>query len=137
VSVALAGGGAPKPLLASTLPAGDSKLPWAGLAADGKRVPDGRYRATVTVGAAPLTLSYSVPLTVDTRAPRVTLLSVVPLRIRVNERASLLGTIDGRRVSRSLKAGFTTLPLRAFRRLRLVARDVAGNDSRVVNWPRR
>jgi hypothetical protein len=126
------------PIFAGALPAGSQAIGWSGKAADGSPVPDGRYRATLTIGTAPLVYSESLPLTVDTRAPRLALVSLSPLRLRVDERVSLRGAVNGKRIATSAKPGTFRLAYRGtVRSLRLIARDAAGNDSRTVTWPRR
>jgi hypothetical protein len=138
VTLALVGGGASVPIFAGALQQGDQELPWNGLAADGSRIADGRYRATLTLGTPPLAFSQSVPLQIDTRPPKLTLVSLRPIRLKLDERAAVSGKVNGRQVQTILKSGLFRLPFNGtVRTLRLVARDVAGNDSKPVSWPRR
>jgi flagellar hook assembly protein FlgD len=138
VALSLVAGTTSIPIFAGALPAGSQAIGWAGKAADGSPVPDGRYRATLTIGTAPLVYSESVPLTVDTRAPRLALLLLSPLRLRVDERVSIRGVVNGKRIATSAKPGSFRLAFRGtVRSLRLIARDAAGNDSRTLTWPRR
>jgi hypothetical protein len=117
---------------------GSQTIGWSGKAADGSAVPDGRYRATLTIGTPPLAYSESVPLTIDTRPPKLSLVSLSPLRLRVGERVALRGVINGKRIATSVKAGTVRLAFRGtVRKLQLVARDAAGNDSLPLRWPRR
>jgi flagellar hook assembly protein FlgD len=126
------------PLFAGPLQQGEQELPWNGLDETGARVADGKYRATLTIGTPPLAYSESIPMTVDTRAPRLTLVSLSPPRVKVGERATVVGKVNGKRIATIPKSGVFRLPFSGtVRSLRLVARDLAGNDSKPVTWPRR
>jgi flagellar hook assembly protein FlgD len=138
ISLSLVAGKTSIPLLTQTLPVGSQTIGWSGKAADGSAVPDGRYRATLTIGTPPLAYSESVPLTIDTRPPKLSLVSLSPLRLRVGERVALRGVINGKRIATSVKPGTVRLAFRGtVRKLQLVARDAAGNDSLPLRWPRR
>jgi len=135
LSLSLVAGQTSIPFFSGLLPAGSQTLPWNGLATDGTKVPDGRYRATLTIGTPPLAYTESVPLAVDTLAPRLVLVSRAPLRLRVDEKASIRGTVNGKRIATSAKPGVFRLGFRgSVRTLRLLARDAAGNDSAPVTW---
>jgi len=136
VALSLVFGKTSIPIFTGTLPTGSQSIGWSGKATDASTVPDARYRATLTIGTAPLVYTESVPLTVDTRAPRLSLVSLSPLRIRVGERASIRGVVNGRRIATSAKPGVFRLAFRGtVRSLRLIARDAAGNDSPPLTWP--
>jgi flagellar hook assembly protein FlgD len=138
VMLSLVSGTTSIPIFTGALPPGSQAIGWTGKAADGSPVADGRYRATLTIGTAPLVYTESVPLTVDTRAPRLTVASLSPLRLSVDERVSIRGVVNGRRIATSAKPGTFRLAYRGtVRSLRLIARDAAGNDSRTVTWARR
>ena len=138
VSLALVSGKTSIPVFAEALPTGSQTIGWSGKALDGTPIPDGRYRATLTIGTPPLAYSESVPLTVDIRPPTLRLVSLAPLRLRLDERASIRGVVNGRRIATSAKPGVFRLAYRgSVRKLRLIARDSAGNDSRPLSWPRR
>jgi flagellar hook assembly protein FlgD len=138
VALALVAGRTSIPIFAGTLQEGDQQLPWNGRAVDGSAVPDGTYRATLTIGYPPLSLSESVPLKVDTRPPHLKLVSIAPLLLNLSEPVNVSGRINGVRVSTAARAGTHRFAYkgRQVRTLRLVARDAAGNDSRVLTWPR-
>ncbi|CAN5343155.1 hypothetical protein BH20ACT13_BH20ACT13_05080 [soil metagenome] len=111
--------------------AGAHTFEWNGALAAG-RLRDGLYSAVVeasdvAVGA----ISAAVPFTSDTTAPRVRLLPDRGIRIAVSEPAILYLTIDGARREREVKrAGVVRIPWNgAARRVRIVARDAAGNTS--------
>jgi flagellar hook assembly protein FlgD len=126
------------PLFAGNLPQGDQEVPWSGTTIDGERVPDGAYRATVTLGTPPLSLSQSVPLTIDTRPPTLVLVSLYPLRLKVDDRASVIAVVNGKTLKTTAKPGVFRLAFRGtVRTLRVVARDGAGNESRAATYPHR
>jgi hypothetical protein len=118
--------------------AGDQEWPWSGTTLDNSVVPDGTYRATITIGTPPLAVTQSVPLTIDTTAPTLSLISYSPLRFKTNEKVSVLGTVNGRRIATSAKPGvFKIVFTGTVRTLHIVVRDAAGNESLPVNRPLR
>ncbi len=138
LAIALDAGRTSVPIFAGVLPEGDQEWMWDGLAADGTPVPDGAYKARITLGMPPLAVSMSVPLVIDTHPPALILVSLSPLRLHVTERASVIGVVNGRRLKTSQKPGVFRLAWHgAVRSLRVVARDAAGNESRPVTYLRR
>ena len=114
---------------AGPLVQGSHRLTWDGRAGSA-RAPDGSYRVIVTVGVAPdRPLTLTGPLTLDTRPPRLRLVSLRPLRFWLSERATVVVTAAGRRASLLLGAGTSAFPLSAAGTLRAQARDAAGNRS--------
>jgi hypothetical protein len=114
------------------LTAGQQSVAFTGLSADGSPVPDGQYLATLTVGAAKLTLA----LTVDDVAPIVTLVSLAPLTLRVYEQVTVIATVNGRVIRASKKPGvFTLAKDETIETLQVVVRDAAGNESAPVIYP--
>ena len=77
-------------------------------------------------------VSVAVPFTVDTVAPRVRILPGRQLRVEVSEPAVLHLRIDGALLEREVKkAGVVRIRWEgAARRVRVVARDAAGNASK-------
>ena len=119
-------------IVAAALAAGAGTYPWDGRAA-GRVVPDGAYTAEL---ALPAGVTTRIPLRVDTRAPTLRLLSRRPLRLWLGEAARIAVTADGRRRIVAARAGGVTVPLSGTpRRLRAVAYDEAGNQSRAVHYP--
>ena len=116
---------------AATYEAGVYSFEWNGVRAAG-RLRDGTYSAVVEVtDVAVGAISAAVPFTSDTTAPRVRLLPARGIRVAVSEPAILYLTIDGARREREVKrAGAVRIPWNgAARRVRVVARDAAGNTS--------
>ncbi len=107
---------------------------WNGVRAAGP-LRDGTYAAVLeaTDGVVGM-VSVEVPFTSDTTPPRARILPARGIRIEVSEPATLFLTIDGARREREVKrAGVVRVPWEgAARRVRVVARDAAGNTSRPV-----
>jgi hypothetical protein len=137
VTIALVRGTTSIPLFAGPFVAGDQEWAWSGETTDGADVPDGTYRATIAVGGAPpLGVTRSVPLTIDTTAPTLKLVSFYPLRFKTNEKVSVVGTVNGRRISTSAKPGVFKIVFRGVvHKLHVVVRDAAGNQSVPVDRP--
>jgi len=138
VSIALVAGTTSVPIFSGALQPGDQELAWSGATLDGSAVRDGRYRATITIGAPPLAVTQALPLAIDTRAPRLSLVSYAPLRFKTDEKVTVRGTVDGRRIATSAKPGiFRVVHTGTVRSLNVVVRDGAGNQSAPVIRPRR
>ena len=107
---------------------GAHELAWDGRKREGKPL-DGAYEAEVRAVDHVGPTIQRVRFVVDTRAPRLSLVSARPLRLRVNEPAELVVQVDGRRVVvPAAKAGTYLVPLPApARRVRAVATDRYGN----------
>jgi flagellar hook assembly protein FlgD len=138
VSVTLDAGTKHIPIFAGQLQQGSQGIPWSGTATDGSRVPDGTYRATVTLGVPPLSTSLSVPLTIDTTPPKLILVSLYPLRLKLDDKASVIAVVNGRTLKTSAKPGVFRLAFKGtVHTLRVVARDRAGNESKPALYPHR
>ena len=138
IALSLVTGTTTYPLFAGTMNAGDQQWPWSGQTLDGSVVPDGAYRATISIGTPPLVVTQSVPLTIDTTAPTLSLVSYAPLRLKTNEQVSVSGTVNGKRIATSAKPGiFRIVFTGTVRTLRIVVRDAAGNASLPLNRPLR
>jgi flagellar hook assembly protein FlgD len=136
VTVTLDAGAKHFPIVAATLPSGNQELMWSGGTTDGSRVPDGVYRATITLGVPPLSTSLSVPLTLDTLAPKLVLVSLYPLRLKVDDKASITAVVNGRTLKTSAKPGVFRLAFKGtVKKLRVVARDRVGNESKPAIYP--
>jgi N-acetylmuramoyl-L-alanine amidase-like protein len=108
---------------------GAQSLAWNGMAAD-QRVPDGSYTIAVTVTTSLGTTSYTLPLRVDTVAPRLTAVSFARHVFRLSEPAVVTLVTGGRAYRHAFRAGVFTFPVaRAVRRYTVSAVDAAGNVS--------
>jgi len=118
---------------------GAYSVEWNGARAAG-RLRDGTYTAVVEATDVVVgTVSAELPFVSDTTAPRVRILPARGIQIGVSEPAVLFLTIDGARRERSVKrAGVVRIPWEgAARRVRVVARDPAGNTSGAIIRVRR
>ena len=116
---------------AASYEAGAYSFEWNG-ARNAGSLRDGSHTAVVEVTDVVVgALSVAVPFTSDTIAPRVRLLPTRGIRMAVSEPAILYLPIDGARREREVKrAGVVRIPWNgAARRVRVVARDTAGNTS--------
>jgi N-acetylmuramoyl-L-alanine amidase len=117
-------------VFAGPLAAGQQRLAWTGRGDDGRALVDGSYRAELSVTDELGTVTSTVPLRLDTRAPTVRLWSSRPLRVRVSEPGTLTVRGAGRVfVVRVRRAGVVAVGSTA-RRLTLVAEDAAANRSK-------
>jgi hypothetical protein len=117
---------------------GSHRFSWDGRDG-GVRVPDGRYSVAVGVGEPGVTTDtvlLTAPVTIDTTPPRIRVVSLRPLRFWLSERANVVIEVGGKRAAQLLGAGVSTFSYRgAVRGLRAYARDLAGNESRLVRVP--
>jgi N-acetylmuramoyl-L-alanine amidase-like protein len=134
VTLSLVDGEEAIPFYTGELTPGKQSIVFTGTALDGTTVPDGVYSATITVGAA----TQSLPLTIDTTPPTVSLVSLSPLTLSVSEQASVTVTVNGSVIKASRPAGTFTLAKGVkVKTLTVVARDAAGNDSAPLTYPQR
>jgi hypothetical protein len=122
----------------SAAPAGGSEtVTWDKLLADGSRAPDGAYRLALTVTDEAGTFTRAADVVLDTKAPKVEVLSYRRLRFRIGEPSTLRLVVGGREFTQTLKKAGTT----QFRLSRppagyvLTVTDVAGNAT-TVRYPR-
>jgi N-acetylmuramoyl-L-alanine amidase len=117
-------------LLAGPLGPGRQAFSWDGAKRLG-RVRDGAYSAELSVTDVAGTITQRIPFVVDSTPPRVEVVGMRPLRLRVDEPASIVVLADGRReVIQAPRAGvFAAVGALAPKRVRAVAWDAAGNVS--------
>jgi N-acetylmuramoyl-L-alanine amidase-like protein len=115
-------------LRATALPAGSHRIAWRGK----RRLPDGAYTVVLEVTDALTTFGVELPFVSDSTAPTVEILPTRKLRVRVSEPATLILRIDGTWTQRQVrKAGVVNVPdAGSATRVRVLARDLAGNTSR-------
>jgi flagellar hook assembly protein FlgD len=113
--------------------AGPQSLTWDGTLADGSRAPDGPYTLAVAVTDDVGTFARTASVTLDTKAPRITVISYRKLLFRVSEPATLTLVVGTRRFTRALKASSTTQfwLKSAPASYTLTATDAAGNAASV------
>jgi uncharacterized protein with FMN-binding domain len=113
------------------LPVGPQTVAWtpAGLK-------DGKYAAVLTVTNDIGTVVHTALFRIDTVPPVLRALSFRSLRFRVSEPATVSLTVNGKRVTRVVRAGaFSFRPGSRVRTVRIVAKDAAGNVSRTLKYP--
>jgi hypothetical protein len=72
---------------------------------------------------------------IDTVAPVLRALSFRGLRFRVSEQAVIRLTLNGRLMTRAVRAGVFSFRAPRVRSVRIVAQDAAGNVSRTLKYP--
>ena len=109
---------------------GTQRLFWNG-ARVGGTVRDGEYQAVVEATSAVGSISFGLPFSADSTAPRVRVLPGRGVRVEVSEAAMLTLVVDGQSLKREVKrAGVVRIPWSgAATRVRVVAWDAAGNVS--------
>jgi flagellar hook assembly protein FlgD len=109
--------------------AGPQRLSW-----NGSRLPDGRYRISVTTTDALLDVTQAIPVSIDRKPPLLRLISFSRLTFRVGESGRLVVAVNGRwRRVNVKRAGLVRLGSRStVRSVAAYAVDLAGNKSRVI-----
>jgi flagellar hook assembly protein FlgD len=109
--------------------AGPQRLSW-----NGSRLPDGRYRISVTTTDALLDVTQTIPVSIDRKPPLLRLISLSRLTFRVVEPGRLVVAVNGRwRRVNVKRAGLVRLGSRStVRSVVAYAVDLAGNKSRVI-----
>ena len=116
-------------LLNEALGAGSAQVSWDGKLG-AKRVADGSYQLVLKAKDAVTTVTQTFPVVVDTKPPRLRLVSRSRLRFWTNEPAAVTVTFGSRRAAKRVRAGYFTLPvLRAARHFTVVATDAVGNKT--------
>jgi hypothetical protein len=92
---------------------------------------DGIYAGVLNTGIA----DHTVLFRIDTTPPRLRALSFRTLRFWVSEPATIRLVVNGRTVTRKVRAGTFSYRYGRVRRVRIVAQDVAGNLSRTLRYP--
>ena len=116
---------------------GPQVLAWNGQDANGVPLPDGAYQAVATFTDALGDVSVSLPLTVDTTPPVLTLVNPQTLRFMLSEPATVTLLVNGQTVVKvELAGGFNVPPPKAgVQTVSAVAQDAAGNSSQPVQSP--
>jgi N-acetylmuramoyl-L-alanine amidase-like protein len=113
------------------LPVGPQTVAWSP-----SGLKDGKYAAVLTVMNDIGTVLHTALFRIDTVAPVLRALSFRSLRFRVSEPATVSLTVNGKRVTRVVRAGVFSFPRGSrVRTVRIVAQDAAGNVSRTLKYP--
>jgi hypothetical protein len=116
---------------------GGQTVPWDGKRPHG-RLRDGDYEVEVIARNELGAVSQRAPFSVDATAPALKLYSLQPLRVRVWEPVRLVVQLNGKwtTIDRP-RPGIVSIPAPGVvRKLRVVARDAAGNDSAPLTYRR-
>ena len=114
--------------------AGPQTLTWDGRSPTARRAPDGTYTLALSITDDVTTFTRTATLTLDTTAPRITVLSYRNLRFRVSEPATLTLVVGTQRYTRVLKKAGDDAVLaedEAVVRTGSSATDAAGNTAAV------
>jgi hypothetical protein len=119
----------------SSLPAGGQRVTWTGLRASGA-VRDGTYSIVVDARDEVSGITVAIPVVVDTRAPRLRVVPGKRLALEVSEAARVRLRVNGASRMLDLKEpGTVRVPATPTpRRVRVTARDAAGNVSPALVW---
>jgi hypothetical protein len=96
---------------------------------------DGKYAGVLTATNEIGTVTHTASFRIDTAPPRLRVSSFRALRFSVSEPATIRLTVNGRRITRTVRAGAFSFRLKGVRTVRIDARDPAGNVSRVLSYP--
>ncbi len=97
---------------------------------------DGKYAGVLTATNEVGTVVHTTLFRIDTVSPDLGVLSFRGLRFRVSEPAVIRLTVNGKLVTRTVRAGvFSFRPQGRVRSVRIAAQDAAGNVSRTLKYP--
>jgi hypothetical protein len=96
---------------------------------------DGKYAGVLTATNELGAVAHTALFRIDTVAPVLRVLSFRGLRFHVSEPATVRLTLNGKLVSRTVRAGVFTFRAQRVRTVRIVARDAAGNVSQALKYP--
>jgi hypothetical protein len=118
------------PVYSADLPAGPQTVAWTP-----SGLKDGKYAAVLTATNDVGTVVHTVLFRIDTVPPDLRALSFRGLRFRVSEPATVRLTLNGKLVTRAVRAGVFSFHASRVRSVRVVAQDAAGNLSRTLKFP--
>ncbi len=116
-------------LVEQALGIGPAQIAWNGQLGS-TRVADGSYELVLKAKDAVTTITQRLPVVVDTKPPRLRLVSRRRAQFWTNEPATVTASSGARRVSKHVRAGYFSLPfLRRARHFSLTAIDAVGNKT--------
>ena len=118
------------PVYSGDLPVGPQTVAWSP-----SGLKDGKYAAVLTAMNDVGTVVHAVLFRIDTVAPELRALSFRGLRFRISEAATVRLTLNGKLVTRAVRAGVFSFHAARVRSVRIVALDAAGNVSRTLKFP--
>jgi hypothetical protein len=96
---------------------------------------NGVYAAMLTTTSDTGAVTRSILFRVDTVPPQLQVLSWGRLRFKISEAAVVRLTLNGKLVTRSVRAGVFSYSVPRLRTATIVAQDAAGNVSRTLRYP--
>ena len=109
---------------------GSQSVTWNGAGAK-----DGKYAGVLTAANDVGSVVHTVLFRIDRVPPQLRVLSFPRLRFRVSEAAMIRLTLNGRLLTRTVRAGIFSFRSVRVRSVRIFARDAAGNLSRTLRYP--
>jgi hypothetical protein len=116
-------------IYSADLQQGTQSVTWNGAGAR-----DGKYAALLTATNTVGTVVHTALFRIDRVPPTLRALSFRRLRFRVSEASTIRLTLNGKVLTRSVRAGVFSFRSRSVRSVRIVARDAAGNVSRTLRY---
>ncbi|CAN5243421.1 hypothetical protein BH18ACT12_BH18ACT12_21660 [soil metagenome] len=101
---------------------------------NGADLKDGKYAALLTATNDIGRVTHTAVFRVDRAAPRLRAISFRRLQFTVSEAATIRLTVNGKRIVRTMRAGAFSFRVSGVRRVRIDARDAAGNVSRMLKY---
>jgi hypothetical protein len=108
---------------------GAQKVSW-----NGAGMRNGKYAGLLTATNDIGTVTHTAAFKIDTVAPRLRAVSFRRLRFTVSEAATIRLTVNGKRITRTVRAGAFSFRVAAVRSARIDARDAAGNVSPLLKY---
>jgi hypothetical protein len=102
---------------------------------NGAGVKDGKYAGVLTATNDVGTVTHTASFRIDTVPPRLRAVSFRKLRFAVSEPATIRLTVNGKRMTRSVRAGTFSFRVATVRTVRVAATDAAGNVSATLKYP--
>jgi hypothetical protein len=116
-------------LIEQALGIGPAQVPWNGRLG-AKPVADGSYELVLKVKDAVTTVTQRLPVVVDTKPPRLRLVSRTRLQFWTNEAATVRASVGAPRVTKRVRPGYFSIPaLRGARHFTVIATDAVGNKA--------
>jgi N-acetylmuramoyl-L-alanine amidase-like protein len=112
------------------LKAGAQTVRWNGAGAK-----DGKYAGVLTATNDIGMVSHTAAFRIDTVAPSLRAVSFRRLRFTVSEPATIRLTVNGKRLTRTVRAGAFSFRVSNVRTARIAAADAAGNVSATLKYP--
>jgi len=95
---------------------------------------DGKYAGLLTATNDIGTVTHTAAFRIDTVTPRLRAISFRKLRFMISEAATIRLTVNGKRITRTVRAGAFSFRVASVRSVRIDARDAAGNLSPLLKY---